>query len=280
MQGTGQESEHNFRRLIPGNIETVRQGLAQALEQLNYVVLTENPLHAKRSAQKNILTANVLEYGSKLTIGLKSISPTSTLATFDYTVPYIFSKGDRLALEREGEALLGLAMAPLRSAFCPSCGTENAGDVRFCRVCGTPLAKTSQTSEIELMRLTAAASGAYIEVGWGIGTLFINLIISCLLLFFGGPKQVTVGKGFLLFGSAISFFFLLFAYFRLRNSLNQPAGSQPEQPLSLPRPSISQQNTGALPAPPASVTERTTELIKQSAESRESGESRESRESA
>ena len=147
MQGNTQESEHNFRRVIPGNIEAVRQGLCEALEQLDYVVLTENPIHAKRAAQKNLLSANVLEYGSKLTVGLKAVSPTSTIATFDYTVPFIFTRGDKLALEREGEALVALAISPLGSAYCPSCGTENSGDVRFCRVCGTPLAKLSQTSE-------------------------------------------------------------------------------------------------------------------------------------
>lgn len=261
MQTNGQESEHNFRRVIPGNIDTVREGLCDALEQLGYVVMTENPILAKRAAQKNLMTANVLEYGMKLTVGLKSVSPTSTLATFDYTVPFIFSKGDKLALEREGEALIALSSAPMRSAYCPSCGTDNGGDVRFCRACGTPLARATQTAELDLMRLTAQASGAYVEVGWGLTILILSLITSLLFIFLGGPKQINVGRVLLLIGSAIGLVFLLSGFFRLRCTLNQQVAASQEQQTALPRATASRNSAPALPAPPASVTEGTTELI-------------------
>ena len=86
----GRYEEHTFRKAIPGNIEAVRRRLCDTLEDFHYVVLNENPVQAKRVAQKNIIAANVLEYDTRLTIALKPISPASTLATFDYAVPYRF----------------------------------------------------------------------------------------------------------------------------------------------------------------------------------------------
>lgn len=262
MNGDGlqTQAEHHFRRVVPGAMDGVREGLCEALEQMEYVVMTESPIHAKRGAQKSLMTANVLEYGVKLTVGLKAISPTSTLATFDYTVPYIFSQGDKLALEREGEALIALATSPLRSAYCPSCGIENAGDVRFCRACGTPLIKNALTAEIGLMRLTANASSAYVEISWGVVTLILTLIASLLLIFLGGPKPVNVGRVLLLLGSAVSLFFLLAGVFRLRCALSQKSAAAAEPPPLMTR-NTSRHNTAALPAPPASVTEGTTELM-------------------
>src|SRR5688500_13120127 len=94
----GAYPEHHFRKVIPGNIETVRQRLCDLLEDFNYMVISENPLQAKRPPQKNILVANILDYDTRLTIALRPISPASTLATFDYSVQYIFSKGERLTL--------------------------------------------------------------------------------------------------------------------------------------------------------------------------------------
>jgi hypothetical protein len=69
------------------------------LEEFNYVVLGESPIQAKRQQSRSILTATILEYQGRLTIGLKQISEASTVATFDYAVPYLFTRGDRESLE-------------------------------------------------------------------------------------------------------------------------------------------------------------------------------------
>jgi hypothetical protein len=50
-------SEHSFIRRLSGEVAFVRQGMIDALESLNYVVLSENPLQARRvgSYSMNVL---------------------------------------------------------------------------------------------------------------------------------------------------------------------------------------------------------------------------------
>jgi hypothetical protein len=52
--GLGAYPEHHFRRAIPGDVETVRQRLCEVLEDFKYIVLSENPIQAKRPREKNI----------------------------------------------------------------------------------------------------------------------------------------------------------------------------------------------------------------------------------
>jgi hypothetical protein len=85
-------AEHHFKKVIPGHIDTVRQRLGDVLEDFDYIVLNDSPLQARRPAKRNMVAANVLEYEAQLTIALKAISPASTIATFDYSVPYIFAR--------------------------------------------------------------------------------------------------------------------------------------------------------------------------------------------
>src|ERR1700742_4423490 len=122
-----QSAEHHFRKVVPGGIETARQRLCEVLESFDYVVLSENPLQARRPAKQSMLAANVLEYEIKLAIALKSISPASTVATFDYNVPYLFARSERLALEREADAMIALLAEPIKKSVCPACGSENDG---------------------------------------------------------------------------------------------------------------------------------------------------------
>src|ERR1044072_2001259 len=171
-------AEHHFRKVIAGNIETVRQKLSEVLEDFNYIVISDNPLQAKRPEQKNLWVANILEYDARLTIALKAISPASTLATFDYEVAYIFSKGDRLTLEREADAIIALATAPTNKTICPACETENLGAVRFCRACGTPIARNKLPAELEVMRMMAGTSAAQIEITTGLAFVFSALLIA------------------------------------------------------------------------------------------------------
>ncbi len=106
--------EHHFRRTIPGDIESVRRRLSDVLESFGYIVLGDAPIQAKRPRQKSIWVAMVLDYDTTLTIALKPISSASTLATFDYDIEQLFTKGEMQALEREAEAIIALATSALQ----------------------------------------------------------------------------------------------------------------------------------------------------------------------
>ena len=117
MAGTYQ---NHFRRTIPGDIDSVRQRLCDVLESFGYVVLGDAPIQAKRQRQKSIWVAMVLDYETSLTVALKPISPASTLATFEYDLEQLFTKGEMQALEREAEAIIAMATSASVEIFCPS----------------------------------------------------------------------------------------------------------------------------------------------------------------
>lgn len=254
----GEYEEHHFRRVVPGDIEAVRRKLCDVLEDFNFIVLSENPLQAKRPAQKNVLTATIIEYDTRLTIALKAISPASTQATFDYAVPYLFGKGDRIALECEADAIIALAMNATNETLCPSCGAQNAGKVRFCRVCGTPVAHRLP-AELEVMRLMAGLSGTYIEIGWGIALVFLTLLVTLPMILLGKPKVVNIGWVLFAIGEILGWAMMGFGLLRLRHTITTTSAAQQNR-----QPEISNtQERAALPSTPASVTEGTTELINQ-----------------
>ncbi len=255
---TGFEGDHHFRKVIPGSIETVRQRLSDALEVFDYIVLSDNPLQAKRPARRSLLTANILEYDMNLTVALKAISPASTLATFDYNVSYLFSKAERLTLEREGDAIIAVATTPLNKTFCPACNSEHNGTVRFCRVCGAALTRNRLPAEMEVMRLMAGTSGSQIELNSGLGTLLLTMLIALPVIFFGNAKG-----GWILFaiGSVLGAFFLLAGMSRLHETLNSQTPTQ--EAANPKRQAIAEQEMPALEPPLASVTEGTTTLMNQ-----------------
>lgn len=253
-------AEHHFKKVIPGNIDTVRRRLCDVLEDFDYIVLSENPLQARRRAKRNIMAANVLEYETQLTIALKAISPASTVATFDYTVPYLFDKSERLAIEREADAMIALANAPMKKSVCPACETENAGAVRFCRACGTPMARTRLPAELEVMQLMAGASAAQVELDFAVAGGLLTLLISLPMILLGNPKTEKSGWLLLAIGATLSLLYLLWGLRRLHNTLkaNQPA--EQEARLETAK-AISATERDLLAPPPASITEGTTELI-------------------
>src|SRR5262249_49615507 len=220
---------------------------------------SDNPLQAKRPARRSLLTANILEYDVNLTVALKAISPAATLATFDYHVSYLFSKAERLALEREGDAIIALATAPLSKTICPACNSEHDGAVRFCRVCGTSVARNRLPAEMEVMRLMAGTSASQIELDWGLSGLLVTLLTTVPIIFFGSAKH-----GWILFaiGLFLSAFFLLAGIRRLHLTLNSQSPAQ-ELPQANTQPAITAQEKAALPSPPTSVTEGTTTLMNQ-----------------
>jgi hypothetical protein len=270
--GTGSYEEHHFRKVIPGNIETVRQRLSDTLEDFNYMVMSESPLQAKRVNRRNIMTANVLEYDARLTIGLKAISPASTLATFDYTVEYLFSKGERLTLEREADAMIAMVTAPLNKTVCPACETENLGAVRFCRVCGTPIMRSKLPAELEVMRLMGGTSASEVEITWGLILIISTLMFTLPMILLGKPKLMVVGWILFTLGELLGMLCLGYGIRRLHKTVNPGNLAQPEMPFNTTRAISTQEPTVIAPEPerlalqpqPISVTEGTTELIEQS----------------
>ncbi len=259
--GIGAYPEHHFRRVIPGDIETVRQKLCAALEDFNYIVVNENPIQAKRPRRKSIWVAMVTDYDTVLTIGLKPISPASSLATFEYAVEQLFTKGEMYALEREAEAIIAVATTASVEAFCPSCGAENTGAVRFCRVCGKPVARNELPAELEVGRLTANASASQIEITLGLGLCLVTLLIDLPIILFSSPKGAAFGWAMLALGEALGIFYLMLGMRRLARALSSnPPPPQQEIQSEATRP-ISVQERAALPPRPASITEGTTELI-------------------
>jgi hypothetical protein len=270
--GSKTYEEHHFRKVIPGNIEMVRQRLSDALEDFNYIVISENPLQAKRATRKNALTANVLEYDGRLTIGLKTISPVSTLATFDYGVEYLFSKGERLTLEREADAMIAMVTAPLNKTVCSACETENVGAVRFCRVCGTPIMRSKLPAELEVMRLMGGTSASEIEIGWGVMLILFTLLFTLPMILLGKPKVMAVGWLLFTLGELLGMFCLGYGMRRLHKTVNPVNSAHSEMAFDMartisaqePPTDLSVQKRPALQPQPISVTEGTTELIEQS----------------
>jgi hypothetical protein len=258
--GASLTAEHHFRKVIPGHIDAARQRLCDVMEDFGYIVLSENPLAARRPARRNVAAANVLEYETQLTVALRSLSPVSTVATFDYHVNYLFANSERLALEREADAIIALATAPAKQVVCPACAVEMTGAVRFCRACGTPIARAALPAELEVMRLMGGGSAAQVEIGWGATIMLFALLIALPMIFFGNPKAVNVGWGLLMIGELLGMAYLLWGLLRLHRTLN---ASQPAQSEALPDAAKVSLTTDRdlLPPPPASVTESTTQLM-------------------
>lgn len=253
--------EHHFRRVIPGDVESVRQRLSDVLEDFGYMVVGEAPIQAKRPRQTSIWVAMVLDYDTRLTIALKPISPASTLATFDYEIEQLFTKGEMQALEREAEAIIALATTGLSDVFCPSCGAENLRTARFCRTCGKPAARNSLPSELEVMRLTALGSATQIEVTLGLILCVVTLLITLpMILFTESIKGVAFGWIVLALGELLGSYFLILGMRRLHRALNTTNLPQPET-ASEKTSALSMDSRVALPPQPASIVEGTTELM-------------------
>jgi hypothetical protein len=262
----GRYEEHQFRKVIPGDIEMVRKRVADVLEDFGYAVLGDNPIQGKRRRTKTIFTATVLEYQTEITIALKPISAASTLATFDYGVEYLFLKGDRQTLEREADAIIAMATTQVNATVCPSCHTENSGAVRFCRVCGVPVARRDLPPELEVMRMSAFASAAHLETISGLVLQLLTLAIAIPMILLRtdlvvAGEVIQLGWGLLALGEILVLVILIQAIRRLNTTLSPATAERPELPRGM-----HVDDRAALSPLPHSVTEGTTELINQTAD--------------
>jgi hypothetical protein len=166
--GYGSETtEIYLKRVLAGNIESVRARLAIALERLGYDVLEDEPaLHGRRGARgwgKWYSSADVFDYPMTLVVRFKSAGENSTHATFDYTIKHPWlAEGDKEVVTREAEAIIALATTRAAEKVCAVCGTEATDDSRFCRRCGAPM--TSEQTELDVLRMAAEARAGHTSV--------------------------------------------------------------------------------------------------------------------
>lgn len=264
MNGSGDYAkltEHNFSGVLVGDVENVRERLINALETLNYRVLSVQPLIARRSSQPSSTSFNVLDCVKSLTIILKPLNPTSMLVTFDYGIlnPFI-TKGDRQTIEMEAQAIIALANARPLATACASCGTHNSGDTRFCRACGTPNV-AGDPRELEVLRLTAGTRVGHQNI---VGAVIFMLIVAAValpLIFLSG-KGMKAGLTVLIIGEILAFWWLFYGMLTVHRTLNPKKDSQRTVSV-ITRHAISTNQVAALPPQSmnASVTEGTTELL-------------------
>ena len=246
---------------LPGDVESVRPRLVAALERLGYRVVGENPIQAKCKPRGwGLLSATVYDYPKRLTINIKPVSKGAVLATFDYEVLGTNPPaGWRKTLTREAEAARALAIELMHPADCRVCGAEASAESRFCRQCGAPQS-TPEPAEIEVLRLTAQSEAARLSI-------IVCAVLAAIMF------PILIGLSFaetpiliaLLIGGALTGAAMFFNFRRLQNSL-YPA--QDDKALTADRQqNIESLQTGALPQAPPSITESTTDLLRQSDES-------------
>lgn len=264
MDGSGGTyvGQHSVKRVLAGDIESVRRRLAGGLEALGYTVLSENPLQARREQLKDCLRADFNDHQRRLAVLLRPSSETATTAVFDFTVVHagLMTKGDRRTLEREVDAIIALAEAPGTTGVCRSCGTENNEGGRFCRLCGAPN-EAEAPAELELLRLTAAARAGLQEIVVGLSIALLALAAGlALILFTGKPKAVYVGCGVLVIGQIIGWWMALYGMARMHRTLNREPDAKLPPAAAVPPP-LPRAREAALPPAHFSVTEGTTELL-------------------
>lgn len=257
-------TDHDLTLAIPGEVESVRQRLVDAVQKLGYKVIGEQPIYAKRRSQTAAASwecsLNVLDYPATLTIALKQANDVSVLATFNYEIKSYMTKGDRQTLAREAEAIVALATERLAISACRACGTQVTDESHFCRRCGAPM--VFEVPELEILRLTKGARGSYYKIIISLIALLSALLTALPLFIVNGARLSwpLVGIGIPL--ATFGLLQLINATWQLNRTLNpKPSkllAAQPA-PFAVHPASV----TTALPParPFASVTENTTDLL-------------------
>lgn len=215
------QAGHNTRRTLPGGLEQIKPRIVAALERLDYHVLGEEPIRAKRRASSQVI-GKIYNSTVDLTIALKSTSAGSTQATFDYEVKSAsMYKGDHKAIEREVDAVVALASRSGTSDRCHACGAETTGDSLFCRSCGSP--SGGSPAELEVLRIEAESRFAHRSLITGGSIMATSFIAAMLLITYGSAKGISAGWAVLFLGQIASFLTLFFGSWVLHRALNPRA---------------------------------------------------------
>src|SRR4030095_12882841 len=253
-------NDHDLSLAIPGEVESVRQRLIDALQKVGYKVLGEHPLYAKRSGHGAACwdcSVNALDYPTTLTISLKQTNDVAVLATFNYEVKsYIhMTKGDRQTLACEAEAIAALATERLAISACRACGTQVNDESHFCRRCGAPL--VLDLPELEVLRLTRGSRDSYHKLFLGLTSLLLAALTALPIFIVTGAR---IYAPFLWVGIPLG----IYAIFNLAQGMWQLHHALNPKSLANSRtrnqPVIASSVTTALPPEPvnASITEGTT----------------------
>jgi hypothetical protein len=256
-------SDHDLTLAIPGELGSVRMRLVEALKKLGYKVLEEQPLSAKRAAQRSArwdCSINVLDYPTNLTISLKQTNDLSVVATFNYEVKSYMgmTKGDRQTLAREAEAIVALATERLAMSACRACGTQITDESHFCRRCGAPL--VVDVPELEVLRLTRETRASYHHIVVALFLLIGSMLVLLPIFLTRGPivllPLLWIGAPLLAYALVL----LIQGAWQLHYALNPKATTK--SLANRTQPAFRTSATTALPpAPVTSVTEGTTDLL-------------------
>jgi hypothetical protein len=267
-------TNHVLRSVLSGGVESGRQSLVRALEQLGYNVISEEPLYARRSARKwaaYYCSFDILDYPRKLKIGLKALGPNTTLATFDYTADHLGSvsfKGDRQTLRLEAEAIIALASQSATITLCSACGTNQPNDTRFCRICGAPNVGGAP-AELEVLRLEAGARAGHHLITAAVIWSLVPLIVALIAITALGEK-ISGLTGGLVAALVVNLIILFFVLNASRKTLKSNIPQQQS-----PSVNVSQLDAAGISVSSASVseqkyiTEGTTELLTPTPKKRE-----------
>jgi hypothetical protein len=255
-------SEYTMRRMLTGEPEDMRARLVYALESLDYVVVSDNPIQARRARRRNIISADFTDHPRRLTVGLRQVGAAATQVTLDFAVTHggWVTNGDMLTLEREADAILALATSPPASGLCLACGTENGGEARFCRLCGAPNT-SGEPAELEVLRLTASSRAGLQEIVFGVCIVLLAAAVFTLMTLLGRPKAAYAGFVLFIIGQVIGWWMALYGMLRIYRTLRpKPVGrALPAADAAASR--LPHAQTSALPPAHFSVTEGTTELL-------------------
>lgn len=256
-------SDHDLTLAIPGDVSSVRGRLVDAIQQLGYKVMGEQPIYGKRNARSAArwdCSFNVLDYPTTLNISLKQANDVSVLATFNYEVKSCIhmTKGDRQTLAREAEAIAALATERHALSACRACGTPITDESHFCRRCGAPL--VLEVPELEVLRLTRGTRAGYHNVAIGFFAMLVGVLCVMLQFILLGIRITPlfwVGFGIGMYGLIA----LFQGTWQLHFALN-PKTTTKTIPTTAQF-AFKSSVTTALPPAPArvSVTEGTTELL-------------------
>jgi len=268
-----QNTEHYLKRVLTGNVASVRHRLSAVLERLDYDFIDDEgelEIQAKRNVRGwagSYASADVLDYPRTLIIKLKPLSENSTRASFAYIVKHpSLNRGEKEVLTREAETIAKLATIRATDKICAVCGAESTDDSRFCRKCGAPM--TGDETALEVLRMTAEIRSGHTSIVTGavisLATAFVTL---AALITLAGSGAIDKGVFSLLLGilavSALNVLVIGFGWKRMNNAIKLKDKEQKIIPGGKTRQTLPDIEISALPPRPASfsVTETTTELL-------------------
>lgn len=253
-------SDHDVTLAIPAQLANLRPRLVEALKQVGYLVLEEQPLKAKRIRRGIACGFNIVDYPTTLTVSLKQTNDLAVMATFSFEIKNHsrMSKGDRVLLIREAEAIAALASERMAVTACRSCGTPSDDESHFCRRCGAPL--VIDVPELEIFRLTKGTRSGYQHLVFGMLTILFTALIAFLIITIKGSSKPWAPLVFIPF-AVWGLFLMVNGLLELRRTFNPApkASGLREAPHVAASADTRALSNGQTPV--ASITEGTTELL-------------------